>query len=156
MAEFFESWVYLGLFLGSFLSATIIPFSSDVLLLGALAGGSNPVFAVVTATAGNWLGGLTSYWLGRLGKMEWLEKWFKVSHEKLEKYRATINKYGSLMALFAWLPGIGDVLAIALGFFKVDYKKSALFMLIGKGARFVAWATIFYYAREWLEPLINK
>jgi len=148
MIEFLQSWAYLGLFFGSFLAATVVPFSSDVLLLGALAGGSNPVAAVLVATAGNWLGGLSSYWLGRLGKPEQIEKWFKVSHSKLEKQRAVLNKYGSLVAFFAWLPGIGDVLAIALGFYKVDFKKSALFMLIGKGARFVAWAIAFYYAKE--------
>ena len=51
---------YLGLFLGSFLAATVFPFSSDVLLVGMLLAGGNPVVTVVVATAGNWLGGLTS------------------------------------------------------------------------------------------------
>lgn len=155
MTEFFQSWAYLGLFLGSFLAATVVPFSSDALLLAALAGGSNPVVAVLVATAGNWLGGISSYWLGWLGKLEWVEKWFKVSHEKLEKQRAVIGKYGSLMAFFAWLPGLGDVLAIALGFYKISFKKSALFMLLGKGARFVMWAVVFYYAKGFLATFME-
>jgi membrane protein YqaA with SNARE-associated domain len=156
MTEFFQSWAYPGLFLGSFLAATVVPFSSDVLLLAALAGGSNPVAAVSLAAAGNWLGGLSSYWLGWLGKLDWLEKWFRVRHEKLEKQRSIINKYGNLMAFFTWLPGIGDVLAIALGFYKVDFKKSALFMFIGKSTRYVAWAIAFYYAKEFFEAYMQK
>lgn len=62
---------YVGLFAGSFIAATVVPFSSDVLLLGMLAAGGNVWLCVLVATLGNWLGGLTSYWLGWLGKWEW-------------------------------------------------------------------------------------
>ena len=51
---------YIGLFLGSFLAATVVPFSSDVLLVGMLLAGGDPVITVAVATLGNWLGGLTS------------------------------------------------------------------------------------------------
>ena len=54
----------IGLFLGSFLAATVVPFSSDVLVIGMLALGFDPVVTVAVATLGNWLGGLTSYWVG--------------------------------------------------------------------------------------------
>lgn len=64
---------YFGLFLGSFVAATVVPFSSDVQLVAMLAAGGNVWFCVVVATLGNWLGGLTSYWLGWLGKWEWIE-----------------------------------------------------------------------------------
>ena len=65
---------YLGLFIGSFLAATILPFSADVLLVGMLIGGGNGWLVVAIATAGNFLGGLTSYGVGRLGKWEWIER----------------------------------------------------------------------------------
>lgn len=136
---------YIGLFVGSFLAATIIPFSSDILVIGMLAIGGDPYITVVVAAIGNWLGGLTSYGLGWIGKWEWIKKWFNVSREKLEAQREKIDKYGSLLAFFTWLPGIGDLIAIALGFYKVDFKKSAVFMLIGKSARFVLWAVIYFY-----------
>ena len=61
---------YIGLFVGSFLAATIFPFSSDVLLVGMLLAGGDPYITVVVATMGNWIGGLTSYWIGWLGKLE--------------------------------------------------------------------------------------
>lgn len=66
---------YFGLFLGSFVAATVVPFSSDVQLVAMLAAGGNVWFCVAVATLGNWLGGLTSYWLGWLGKWEWIEKY---------------------------------------------------------------------------------
>ena len=138
---------YIGLFIGAFLAATIIPFSSDVLLVGLLAAGGDPIISITVATLGNWLGGLSSYWLGYIGKWEKLEKYFKVKPETLEKQKKKVDKYGASLAFFSWLPGIGDVLAIALGFYRVDFKKSAVFMLIGKGARFIAWGVIVYYVK---------
>ena len=149
MVEFLLEYGYIGLFVGAFLAATIIPFSSDVMLVGLLAIGGNPYISVVVATLGNWLGGLTSYWLGRLGKWEWLEKWFKVKKETIEKQQHRIEKYGSLLAFFTWLPLIGDVMAIGLGFYRVEAKGVAVFMLMGKCARYVMWALIFY----WVRPL---
>ena len=143
--EWLAEYGYIGLFFGAFLAATIIPFSSDVLLVALLTTGANPVTAVVAATLGNWLGGLTSYGLGYLGKWQWIEKWFGVTQEKLERQRAKIQKYGSGLAFFSWLPFVGDLVAIGLGFYRIDFKKSALFMLIGKGARFVMWAVAYYY-----------
>jgi len=140
---------YVGLFIGAFLAATVIPFSSDVMMVGLLVAGGDPVICVVVATVGNWLGGLSSYGLGYLGKWEWLEKWFKVKPETLEKQKARVDRYGSALALLSWLPAIGDVFAIALGFYKTDFKKTALWMLVGKGARFVLWAVLFC----WVRPL---
>lgn len=144
MIEFLQSWGYIGLFLGAFMAATIIPFSSDILLIGILLAGGDPWLSFLSATAGNWLGGLTSYGLGRIGKWEWIEKWFHVSEEKLLKQKSKIDKYGSWIALVTWLPFVGDVFAIGLGFYKLKFFKCAVFMLIGKGARFAAWIALFY------------
>ena len=139
---------YFGLFVGSFVAATVVPFSSDVLLVGMLAAGGNIWLSVIVATLGNWLGGLTSYGLGWLGKWEWIERYMKVKHETLIKHKDKIDRFGPWLALFTWLPFIVDVFAIALGFYKVDFKKSALLMLIGKGARFVGWALLFIWGKQ--------
>ncbi len=143
MLESLSGLGYLGIFAGSFLAATVIPFSSDLLLIGALIAGSDPLFTFISATIGNWLGGLSSYYVGYLGKWEWIEKWFRVKRETLERQKTRINRHGSIIALLTWLPFIGDVLAIALGFYKVNFVKSAIFMLIGKGVRFLGWITLF-------------
>lgn len=150
--EWLESLGYVGLFIGAMLAATIIPFSSDVLLIALLAAGGDIVTSVIVASLGNWAGGMISYAMGYFAKWEWLEKWFKIKPETLEKQKTRIDRYGAGLAFFSWLPGIGDVLAIGLGFYKVDVKKVALFMLIGKSARFVCWGLLYYFA----EPTLLK
>ncbi len=146
--EWLLSLGYFGLFVGSFVAATVVPFSSDVLLVGMLAAGGNIWLSVAVATLGNWLGGLTSYGLGWLGKWEWIERYMKVKHETLIKHKDKIDRFGAWLALLTWLPFVGDVFAIALGFYKVDFRKSALLMLIGKGARFVGWALLFIWGKQ--------
>lgn len=133
---------YLGLFIGSLLAATIVPFSSDFLLVGMLAAGGNVVSTVAVASLGNWAGGMVSYRMGRTGRWEWIEKWFKVQPETLERQKARVDRYGSWLAFLSWLPFVGDLFAIALGFYKVNVWQVALFMLIGKTARFVCWAVV--------------
>lgn len=141
--EWLIDYGYVGLFLGSFLAATVVPFSADVLLVVLLAAGADPYLAIALATIGNWLGGLTSYWLGRIGKWSWLEKYFGIRQEKLERQRERIMRWGSLLAFMTWLPVIGDVLAVALGFYRIGFVRSAVFMLLGKGTRFILWAVIY-------------
>lgn len=131
-----------GLFIGSFLAATVVPFSADVLLIGMLVAGGSPWVVVGIATAGNFLGGLTSYAIGRIGKWEWIEK-LGVKPETLEKHKARIDKYGAWIALLSWAPFVGDVFAVALGFFRVKFVPSAIFMFIGKAGRFVMWYLIY-------------
>lgn len=138
----FENLGLLGLFIGTFLAATIAPFSSDALYLAFLAIYDNTLECLVVATAGNWLGGATTYWLGRLAKWEWLVKWFKVKPETLEKQGKYVDKYGVWLALVSWVPIIGDALVLALGFYKARPVWSMLLMLVGKTLRFAVWTLI--------------
>lgn len=133
---------YIGLFIGSFLAATIFPFSADVLLIGMLAAGGKMWIVVAIATAGNFLGGLTSYGVGRIGKWEWIER-LGVKEATLLKHKATVDKYGALVALLSWVPFIGDVFAVALGFYRVKFIPSAIYMFIGKCGRFIVWALLY-------------
>lgn len=132
----------LGLFIGTFLAATIMPFSSDALYIAVLAAGANPVATLIVGTAGNWLGGITTYFIGRLGKLEWIEKWFKVKPETLDKQKAFIDKYGVWMALISWIPVVGDVVALALGFYKSPAVWTIFLLGVGKFARFAIWTLI--------------
>ena len=148
--EYFLTWGYPGLFLGSFLAATILPFSSEILVTGLLFAGASPLYVLITATMGNWLGSLSTYGIGWLGKWEWIEKWFKVSREKVEKQQGKIAKYGSLLAFLVWVPVIGDVFALALGFYRVNFIKCSIFMLIGKFLRYFIYIALFKYVGSWL------
>lgn len=133
----------LGLFLGNILAATIVPFSSDALYIAVLAATGQTWPCFVIATAGNWIGSLITYGIGRLGKWEWLEKWFKVKPETLMKQKEKVNKYGVWLALIAWVPIIGDILVIALGFYKTPAVWTSILLLVGKALRFLVWTLLF-------------
>lgn len=138
-----ESLGLLGLFIGTFLAATILPFSSDALYIAVLAATKDPIGCLAIGTVGNWLGSVVTYWMGWIGKWEWIEKWFKVKRETLEKQKIKIDKYGVWLALLAWVPFIGDVIAIALGFYKTRPAATMVLLLVGKFARFLLWNLIF-------------
>ena len=133
----------LGLFIGTFLAATVVPFSSDALYVAVLLATKRPLACLLVGSLGNWLGGITTYLLGRLAKWEWLEKTFKVSREKLEKQKVKIDKYGVWMALLSWIPIAGDVIALALGFYKSPALWTILLLLVGKFGRFAIWTLFF-------------
>ena len=127
---------YFGLFIVSFLSATVIPFSSDA-IVGIMVGLNYDVLLVLLiASFGNTLGGMMNYYIGRLGKTEWIHKYLKISEKKIHKATSFVTKYSGLVALFTWLPGIGDALALTLGLFKVNAVRVWMFMLIGKTTRY--------------------
>ena len=126
-----------GLFLGCLLSATVIPFSSEALVAGALLLDYSPWTVILVAALGNTIGGMTCYLLGWLCKWSWIEKWLKIKEESLAKAQAKVGKYGSLAALLTWLPVIGDVIAVALGIMRTRVVPTTLFMFIVKGLRYM-------------------
>lgn len=134
-----ENLGLLGLFIGTFLAATILPFSADALYIAVLAAVGDARSCLIVGTLGNWLGSVFTYWIGWIGKWEWIEKWFKVKPEKMEKQKVLLDKYGVWLALLAWVPVIGDVFAISLGFFKVKPFWTIVLLLLGKGIRFWIW-----------------
>lgn len=138
-----ESLGLLGLFIGTFLAATILPFSSDALYIAVLAATKDPIGCLAVGTVGNWLGSVVTYWMGWIGRWEWIEKWFKVKRETLEKQKVRIDKYGVWLALLAWIPIIGDVIAIALGFYRTRPWATMFLLLVGKFARFLLWNLIY-------------
>lgn len=129
-------WGYLGMFISAFLAGTILPFSSEAVLLACIGLGLDPILSTLITTAGNALGGLTCYWIGHLGKMEWIEKYFRVDKKQLDKATHFIHGRGSWMALFSFLPVIGDAILIVLGLMKANLYIVALSMTLGKLARY--------------------
>lgn len=144
MVEGLLEYGYWGLLLAAFLAATILPFSSDVLLAAMIVGGYDPVQLWIFAIIGNWSGGMVSYGMGYLGKWEWIEKYLRVNRSKVERFMDKAQRYGPLFALVTWLPIIGDPMAIALGFVRSPLWLTAWWMFVGKGLRYVViiWLTL--------------
>jgi len=142
LAEGLFDYSLWGLFLASFLAATIVPFSSEALLSFLIIHGTDAYTAVLVATAGNWLGGMSSYGIGYLGKWEWIEKYLRIKKATIEKWHHRLYKRGAIFAFLCWLPGVGDVFAVGLGLLKANIWVTAVAMLTGKLLRYVIWGWI--------------
>ncbi len=141
MLELIE-YGYIGLFVACFLAATILPLSSEALLGVMLFSDYNTTSLIIVASIGNWLGGMSSYYLGYIGKWEWIEKYLRIKKEKIEKLNRRIHRKGSLFALLCWLPIIGDLIAVALGVIRVNVYRVSVYMLVGKFVRYIVVAYI--------------
>lgn len=139
MLSFLAAYGYIGLFLASFLAATILPISSEVVLSLVLEAGLDPFWCLVVTSIGNTLGGMTCYWIGLLGKVEWMEKYLKIKYEKVQKVQNWAQGKGPILAAFTFLPIVGDLIALALGFLRSNAWWVLLFMFIGKTIRYLIW-----------------
>lgn len=146
MLDGFVEYGYIGLFLASFLAATILPFGSEVVFAGLIAMGMNAWSCVIIASVGNWLGGMTNYFLGRLGKVEWIEKYLKVKKEKIDKVQRWLEGKGAIMAFFSFMPVVGDIIALALGFMRANVYVVNVAMFAGKFIRYV----LIMYGVSWI------
>lgn len=140
-------WGYVGLFISALLAGSIIPFSSELVMGALVAMGLEPWLCVLSATLGNTAGGLTCYWLGQLGRMDWIEKYLGVKREKVERMQHFLQGRGALMAFFAFLPFVGEAIAVALGFMRSNFWLTTASMFAGKLARYVVmlWAILSLY-----------
>ena len=137
MLDGFAEYGYWGLFFASFLAATILPFSSEVVFAALIAAGLDIWSLIIFATIGNSLGGVSCYYLGRLGKIEWLKRWFRISEDKINK---TVNKLqgkSAFMGFFGFLPAVGDAILVALGYMRANTTIVLLSMTVGKFARYI-------------------
>jgi membrane protein YqaA with SNARE-associated domain len=138
--EFLVAYGYLGLFVGSFLAATILPFSSEILLSVLLFNSSDPVWAVGVATGGNVLGSVANYGLGFLGNTLVLKKLLGLSQKDILTGEQRFKKYGLVSLFFAWIPIIGDPLTVAAGLLKIDLMLFVAIVTAGKLARYAVLA----------------
>ena len=130
-------WGYLGLFVAAFVAGTLLPFSSEAVMVALAAVGLSPIGCLLAATLGNTLGGMTCYWLGHLGKMEWIERYLKVKPEKIEKTQKFLQGRGAYMAFFAFLPILGTLIAITLGYMRSNRWIVLASMTAGKLIRYI-------------------
>jgi len=137
--EALATYGLIGLFIAAFVAGTLIPFNSEIVLSAVLIAGADLMTALVVATIGNSLGGLVTYYMGHIGKPEWLEKYGKVKHEKLVEIKPQLNRYGPAAATLSFVPGLGNVIILGLGFFRIAPFWSFLFMTFGKLARYAVW-----------------
>lgn len=138
--ELINQWGYIGLLICAFIAGSVVPLSSEAILTVAVVPPFNlaPVPSLIAATIGNVLGGMTCYWMGTLGNMEWISKYFHVSPEKLARAQQFIGHRGAWFGLLAWIPILGTAISIALGYMHANKWGTIVTMAIGKGLRYAA------------------
>ncbi|MEM7303720.1 MAG: YqaA family protein [Pseudomonadota bacterium] len=142
--EFLAPFELPGLFLAAFLAATILPASSEALLVLLLVNGGSPVALIMVATLGNTLGSLANYALGLWAGLPLARRWLGVSDNQVNTANRIFTRYGLPSLLFAWLPIVGDALTIIAGALRVHLMWFTLLVGLGKLVRYlvVAGATL--------------
>ncbi len=116
-----------SLLAGSFVAATLIPVSSEVMLFAVLKLHPDLLWpAIGVATLGNTAGGMVTYAIGR---------W--IPHRKEIRFEAQLKRHGAAALLLAWAPLIGDAMCLAAGWLRLHWLPCLVFMTIGKCARYV-------------------
>lgn len=141
MFEFSPETGLWGMFASAFLSATLLPGSSEIVLIGLMTKYPDIMWsAIAVATIGNTCGGVTSYWLGRL-----------VPNKAEGRAIELLKRYGIWSLLFSWIPIFGDALCVAAGWMRFNAWISMALFAVGKLFRYllVAGGATWFMANIW-------
>jgi len=132
-----------SLFASSFLSATLLPGNSEVVLVAMLLSGvSQPWLLVLIAIMGNSFGGLTNVILGRFFPLREKSRW-------QEKAVGWLKRYGAATLLLSWMPVIGDLLCLLAGWMRISWGPVLFYLCLGKALRYVLVAYVTLQGMTW-------
>ena len=144
LIDFLKDYGYWGMGVLSFLSGSVLPISSEILLVFFLNLGLSAVWLTVVATVGNTFGGISCFLLGYLTKKKTVQKVFRISDRRMKRADIMIQKYGYWTAALSFVPAIGEVLLVVLGIMRVNKYKVILVMALGKLVRYAFIAASYY------------
>ena len=127
---------YAGMLIAAFLAGSFFPFSSEAVMVALLAAGLNPVGLLVYGSAGNIAGSMFNYWVGRMGRLDWIEKYLRVKPDKLKKTQDFMAGRGSWIGLLSFLPLLGSAITIAMGLMRANLVGALVSISIGKILRY--------------------
>jgi membrane protein YqaA with SNARE-associated domain len=130
--SFLEQFGYLGVFLISYLSATLIPLVSEAAVVAVYALGFNVWLIILFSTSGSVLGSVTNYYVGRKGTDFILARYFKMEPESLVRAERFFERWGAVTLFFSWVPFIGDPLTLVAGIAHVDFRVFIFWVTLGK------------------------
>lgn len=136
--QFFIEYGYFGMAMASFLAGTFVPFSSEA-VMGALlvTTGMDPFLTIVAGTIGNVLGSMFNYFIGRIGSIEQISRWMHIKERRLRKTRDYVEKRGSWIAAFSFLPIFGTAISISLGILRANVWGVIFWSFVGKFIRYI-------------------
>ena len=144
LIEFFKDYGYWGLGILSFLSGSVLPIASEILLLFFLNLGLSAVWLTIVATVGNTFGGISCFMLGYLTNKNTVQRVLRIPEKRMKRADMLIQKYGYWTAALSFVPAIGEVLLVVLGIMRVNKYKVIAVMTVGKFVRYAFIAASFY------------
>ena len=128
---------YWGMLVAAFLAGSFFPFSSEAVMLALLAAGLEPWPLVAYGTAGNVAGSVFNYAVGRMGRLEWIERYLHVGQRELDRAQRFMAGHGAWMGFFAFLPLLGSAITILLGLMRANIPISLASITAGKLLRYL-------------------
>ena len=135
--ELLTSYGYWGMFIAAFLAGSVLPFSSEAVMLTLMAMKLDPWLLMAYGTTGNVLGSVVNYCIGRMGKTEWFEKYLHVKQEDLDRAERFMAGRGAWMGFFAFLPILGSAITILLGLMRANVVITFIAITLGKIFRYI-------------------
>ncbi len=142
LAAWLQSWMSAdaglwGMFLSAFLSATVLPGSSEVVMTALVTAYPALVWqAFGVALAGNVLGCVLTYWMGHAGRQGY-ERFQRVKVDLAHPRIQRLRRWGPPALFLSFLPLVGDALVLAAGWLKMPFWQSLFWIAVGKGARYL-------------------
>ena len=125
-----------GMFIAAFLAGSILPFSSEAVMVALLAVGISLCLLLLSSSVGNSLGGITCYYIGRLTTPERVQQFFHIKPQHMERAHRLVSRWGALMGFFCWVPILGDAILVTLGIMHSNAFVTNLMMILGRTLRY--------------------
>ena len=137
LVDILSQYGYWGMLVAAFMAGSFFPFSSEAVMVAFQAAGLDPWTLIVYGTIGNVLGSMFNYYVGRLGRLDWVERYLYIKKDSLDKAQRFMAGHGAWMGFFAFLPVIGSAITILLGFMRANIAVSLFSITLGKFLRYV-------------------
>jgi membrane protein YqaA with SNARE-associated domain len=126
-----------GLFFSAFVSATVLPGSSEVVMTALVT--AYPALAwpaFFAALAGNVTGCVLTFGMGH-GARQGYERFQRVRVDVDNPHVQRLRRWGPPALFMSFLPLVGDALVLAAGWLKLPFWQSMLWIAAGKATRYL-------------------
>lgn len=145
LIQLLEEYGYWGMTVAAFLAGSVFPFSSEAVMVSLQLAGLEPWPLFLSATIGNVAGSMFNYWIGTFGRLEWIEKYLHIKREKVEKTRLWLDGRGAWVGCLCFLPILGSVLSVTLGYMRANPYVTFVAIFVGKAVRYSLLIITTYY-----------
>lgn len=133
---------YATLFAIAFGAATLLPLQSEAMLTGLLLADYPPTVLIAVAGAGNVLGSIVNWVIGRQLEKFRHRRWFPVNDTQLDRAQLWYQRYGKWSLLLSWAPVVGDALTVVAGVLREPLPMFVLLVAIAKVGRYLVLAAV--------------